>query len=105
MAELNDYSGPFNPHLTFNDLSKDFLLKAIRIWQWAWIQEGSFWSANARAKVLLLAPKTAMNTEASDTDPSASRIGTVCPAQSTNIFSPGRCGCRMTGSSVSAQRW
>ena len=39
MAEMNDYSGPFRPDLTFNDLSKDFLLKVIRIWQWSWLRD------------------------------------------------------------------
>ncbi len=38
MMEMNDYSGPFNPDLTFNDFSKEFLLKLIETWQWAWIQ-------------------------------------------------------------------
>jgi len=38
MAELNDYSGPFNPNLSFADFSKEFLLKLIQVWQWAWIQ-------------------------------------------------------------------
>jgi len=35
--ELNDLSGPFNPDLTFADLSKDFLLKIMEVWQFAWI--------------------------------------------------------------------
>ena len=38
MTELNDYSGPFNPRLVFDDFSKEFLLNLIHVWQWAWIQ-------------------------------------------------------------------
>lgn len=51
MAELKDYSSPFNPHLTFDDLSKDFMIKVIRIWQWAWIQMDAAWFENVREKV------------------------------------------------------
>ena len=36
--ELNDLSGPFNPELTFEDLSKEFLLKIMNVWQFAWVQ-------------------------------------------------------------------
>ncbi len=35
--ELDDLSGPFNPDLTFADLSKEFLLKIMEVWQFAWI--------------------------------------------------------------------
>jgi len=35
--ELDDLSGPFDPELTFADLSKDFLLKIMDVWQFAWI--------------------------------------------------------------------
>lgn len=38
MKELTDYSGPFNPSLSFDNFSKDFLLKLIQMWQWSWIQ-------------------------------------------------------------------
>lgn len=38
MPELDDYSGPFNPELSFNDFSKEFLLKLIHVWQWGWLQ-------------------------------------------------------------------
>ena len=38
MGELSDYSGSFNPDLTFHDFSKDFLLKLVGTWQWAWLQ-------------------------------------------------------------------
>lgn len=38
MTEMKDYSGPFQPDLTFDDFSKEFLLKLIQVWQWSWIQ-------------------------------------------------------------------
>jgi len=37
MAELNDYSGSFNPDLRFGDFSKEFLLELVKNWQWAWM--------------------------------------------------------------------
>ena len=43
MERLQDYSGPFNPGLTFNDLSRDFLLRLIRVWQFAWIELEGAW--------------------------------------------------------------
>ena len=43
MPELDDYSGPFKPDLTFNDFSKDFLLKLMHIWQYAWLQMDAAW--------------------------------------------------------------
>jgi len=43
MPELDDLSGPFNPHLRFEDFSKDFLLKLIHIWQYAWLQLDAAW--------------------------------------------------------------
>ncbi|MCX6000760.1 MAG: DUF6125 family protein [Chloroflexi bacterium] len=43
MAELNDLSGPFNPHLKYEDLSKEFLLKLDRSWQWSWLQLDAAW--------------------------------------------------------------
>ena len=51
MSELTNYSGPFNPNLTFNDLSKDFLLKVIRIWQWSWLQMDAGWFEDLKDKV------------------------------------------------------
>jgi len=36
--ELNDLSGPFNPSLRFEDFSKEFLLKLMTVWQFAWIR-------------------------------------------------------------------
>ena len=43
MPELTDYSGPFNPDLKFDDLSKDFLLKLIEIWQYSWLHMTEAW--------------------------------------------------------------
>ena len=43
MAELNDYSGPFRPDLTFDDFSKEFLLKLMTVWQFAWIRMADSW--------------------------------------------------------------
>lgn len=43
MPELNDYSGPFKPDLKFDDFSKEFLLKLMKVWQWAWLHLGQAW--------------------------------------------------------------
>ena len=43
MTEMNDYSGPFKPDLTFNDFSKEFLLKLSTVWQYAWIRMAEAW--------------------------------------------------------------
>ena len=43
MPELNDYSGDFQPDLKLEDMSKDFLLKLARHWQWSWMQLDSAW--------------------------------------------------------------
>ena len=43
MTELNDYSGPFKPDLTFNDFSKEFLLKLMTVWQYAWLHMDLAW--------------------------------------------------------------
>jgi hypothetical protein len=43
MGELNDYSGPFKPDLTFDDFSKKFLLKLMTVWQYAWIRMSESW--------------------------------------------------------------
>ena len=43
MPELNDLSGPFNPNLTFSDFSKDFLLKLVTVWQFAWLHMTDAW--------------------------------------------------------------
>jgi hypothetical protein len=43
MPELDDYSGPFKPDLKLEDLSKDFLIKLIREYQWAWVIMADSW--------------------------------------------------------------
>jgi len=43
MPELDDLSGPFNPDLTFSDFSKDFLLKIMDVWQYAWLHMAGAW--------------------------------------------------------------
>jgi hypothetical protein len=43
MPELDDLSGLFNPDLKFTDFSKDFLVKLIGVWQWAWLQMDAAW--------------------------------------------------------------
>ena len=46
MKELDDLSGQFNPNLKFEDFSKEFLLKLMKVWQQAWlIMEGSWYDA------------------------------------------------------------
>jgi len=46
VPELSDYSGPYKPDLKFEDFSKDFLLKLINIWQYAWLTlEGAWYDA------------------------------------------------------------
>lgn len=41
--EMNDYSGPFQPDLTFNDFSKEFLLKLMHVWQYGWLHMTEAW--------------------------------------------------------------
>jgi hypothetical protein len=41
--EMNDYSGPFNPNLTFDDFSKEFLLKLMHVWQYGWLHMTEAW--------------------------------------------------------------
>ncbi len=48
--ELNDLSGPFDPTLTFQDLSKEFLLKIMEVWQFAWIHMATAFYDVAREK-------------------------------------------------------
>ena len=48
--ELNDLSGPWNPNLTFDDMSKEFLMKLMNIWQHAWITLSGMWYDEVRAK-------------------------------------------------------
>ena len=49
--EMNDYSGPYNPDLTFNDLSKDFILKLMQVWQYAWLHMTEAWYDAVKEKV------------------------------------------------------
>ncbi len=37
MKEMNDYSGPFKPDARWEDFSKDFLIKIMRLWQQAYL--------------------------------------------------------------------
>ena len=41
--EMNDYSGPFQPDLRFEDFSKEFLLKLMHVWQYAWLHMTQAW--------------------------------------------------------------
>jgi len=43
MSDLNDYSGPFNPDLSFEDFSKEFLIKIIDEYQHAWVTLADSW--------------------------------------------------------------
>ena len=43
MPELDDLSGSFNPNITYKDFSKDFLLKLIQVWQYAWLHMTEAW--------------------------------------------------------------
>src|SRR4030042_5831365 len=46
IPELNDNSGPFYPNLTHRNLSKDFLLKLMHGYQYAWIiMSGGYYDA------------------------------------------------------------
>jgi len=49
--EMNDYTGPYNPNLTFNDLSKDFILKLMQVWQYAWLHMTEAWYDAVKEKV------------------------------------------------------
>ncbi len=42
--EMNDYSGPFKPELRFEDFSKEFLLKLMQVWQYAWLHMTQAWN-------------------------------------------------------------
>jgi len=43
LPELEDYSCPFKPDLTFDDFSKEFLLKLTTVWQFAWLRMADSW--------------------------------------------------------------
>ena len=49
--ELQDYSGPFNPDLKFEDLSKDLIIKLIRRYSAGYLKLGEFWFDRVAAKV------------------------------------------------------
>jgi len=49
--EMDDYSGPYNPNLTFNDLSKDFILKLMQVWQYAWLHMTEAWYDAVKEKM------------------------------------------------------
>jgi hypothetical protein len=49
--EMNDYTGPYNPDLTFNDLSKDLILKLMQVWQYAWLHMTEAWYDAVKEKV------------------------------------------------------
>ena len=43
MAEMQDYSGPFNPDLQWEDCSKDLLIKVMKVWQYFYLEMASAW--------------------------------------------------------------
>jgi len=49
--EMNDYSGPWNPDLVFDDFSKEFILKLMQIWQYAWLHMTEAWYDAVKEKV------------------------------------------------------
>ncbi len=49
--EMNDYSGPYDPNLTFDDLSKEFILKLMQVWQYAWLHMTEAWYDAVKEKV------------------------------------------------------
>lgn len=50
MGELQDYSGSFKPDLAFDDFSKEFLLKLINVWQFAWFHMSGAWHDAIRSR-------------------------------------------------------
>ncbi len=48
--EYEDLSGPWNPDLRHEDLSKEFLLKIMNIWQYAWITLSGTWYEEVRKR-------------------------------------------------------
>ena len=49
--ELDDLSGPFDPDLKFEDLSKEFLLKIMHTWQFAWVHLAQAFLESTRERV------------------------------------------------------
>ena len=54
--EMDDYSGLYNPNLTFNDLSKEFLLKLMQVWQYAWLHMTEAWYDAVKEKASAITP-------------------------------------------------
>ncbi len=50
MPEIDDYSGPFRPELSFSDFSKGFLLRLMTVWQFAWFHMSSAWFEAVRGR-------------------------------------------------------
>jgi len=42
-AGVEDYGKPSNPDLTFADFPRDFLLKLMQVWQYAWLHITEAW--------------------------------------------------------------
>ena len=49
--ELDDLSGPFDPELRFEDLSKEFLLRIMHVWQFAWVHMAQAFLEATRKRV------------------------------------------------------
>ncbi len=49
--EMNDYSGPYRPDLTFDCFSKEFLLKLMKTWQYAWLHMSGAWYEASQVEV------------------------------------------------------
>jgi hypothetical protein len=43
MSEVNDYSSLSKPDLKWKDFSKDFLIKLMNVWQYAWLEMAGQW--------------------------------------------------------------
>jgi len=43
MPELADYSGAYRADIKYEDFSKDFLIKLMNIWRWAYMRVPGFW--------------------------------------------------------------
>ena len=47
--KMHDYSGPWKPDLVFDDFSKEFLLKLMQVWQFAWLHMTEAWYEAVKA--------------------------------------------------------
>jgi len=63
MSELQDYSGPLNPDIKFEDFSKDFLIRMIRQYARGYMKMGEFWYDRV---VALVGEERAMREDAID---------------------------------------